>query len=64
MQNNGELNYQLAAGSGMALLMAGNDTSGIGISAILAMLSLFPEVVEKIRQEQEEVSYELQHVQR
>jgi cytochrome P450 len=39
----------------MGLLIAGNDTSGIGISAILAVLSLFPEVLEKIRQEQQEV---------
>lgn len=55
LQNGGQLNYQLAAGSGMALLIAGNDTSGIGISAILAVLSLFPEVLEKIRAEQQEV---------
>lgn len=57
VQNNGKLDFRLAASSGMGLLVAGNDTSGIGVSALLATLSIFPEVADKIRQEQQEVRF-------
>jgi cytochrome P450 len=51
----GAINYAEAASSGIGLIIAGNDTSGLGVSALLATLPLFPEVVEKLRQEQQQV---------
>jgi hypothetical protein len=38
-----------------AVADAGNDTSGLGITALLAILPQFPAVVKKLRQEQREV---------
>jgi cytochrome P450 len=41
----------------MGILVAGNDTSGQGVSAILATLQYFPQVMDKIRQEQQQVRH-------
>ncbi|KAF6266422.1 cytochrome P450 [Scenedesmus sp. NREL 46B-D3] len=54
-EESGAINYAEAASSGIGLIIAGNDTSGLGVSALLATLPLFPEVVEKLRQEQQQV---------
>jgi cytochrome P450 len=51
----GSINYAEAASSGIGLIIAGNDTSGLGVSALLATLPLFPDVVDKLRQEQQQV---------
>jgi cytochrome P450 len=51
------INFAEAASSGIGLIIAGNDTSGLGVSALLATLPLFPDVVEKLRQEQQQVTY-------
>jgi cytochrome P450 len=52
----GSINFAEAASSGIGLIIAGNDTSGLGVSALLATLPLFPEVVQKLRQEQQQVT--------
>lgn len=54
-QNDGKLSYEAAAGSGIGLIIAGNDTSGLGVSALLATLPLFPDVLKRLRQEQQQV---------
>lgn len=51
----GTLSEQQMADAGIGLIIAGNDTSGLGISALLAILPLFPGVMEKLRKEQQEV---------
>jgi cytochrome P450 len=51
----GAINFAEAASSGIGLIIAGNDTSGLGVSALLATLPLFPQVVDKLRQEQQQV---------
>jgi cytochrome P450 len=51
----GNLSEQEMADAGIGLIIAGNDTSGLGISALLAILPLFPKVLERLRQEQQEV---------
>lgn len=61
-QNNGKVNCEIAAQSGMGLLVAGNDTSGQGVSAILATLQYFPKVLDKIRQEQQKVRHAACHM--
>lgn len=43
------------AESGIGLLLAGTDTSGQGSTAALMMVALFPQVLEKLREEQEKV---------
>lgn len=43
------------AESGIGLIIAGNDTSGLGVTALLAVLPLFPDVMDKLRQEQEQL---------
>lgn len=45
------------AESGIGLIIAGNDTSGLGVTALLAVLPLFPEVMDKLRQEQKQVGF-------
>jgi cytochrome P450 len=52
----GSISDDEMAESGMGLIIAGNDTSGLGVTALLAILPLFPEVLDKLRQEQEAVS--------
>lgn len=39
----------------MGLIIAGNDTSGLGVTALLAVLPMFPAVMDKLRQEQQQV---------
>jgi cytochrome P450 len=51
----GNLSEQQMADAGIGLIIAGNDTSGLGITALLAILPQFPAVVKKLRQEQREV---------
>jgi cytochrome P450 len=51
----GALNDDEVAESGMGLIIAGNDTSGLGVTALLAVLPMFPDVLQKMRQEQEQV---------
>lgn len=51
----GSVDYAEAANSGIGLIIAGNDTSGLGVSALLAILPLFPKVMDKLRQEQQQV---------
>lgn len=51
----GVLTEQQMAEAGIGLIIAGNDTSGLGVSALMSILPLFPEVMEKLRQEQQEV---------
>lgn len=55
LQNDGKINYDIAADSGIGLIIGGNDTSGLGVSALLATLPYFPEVLDKLRKEQEQV---------
>jgi cytochrome P450 len=52
----GNLSEQQMADAGIGLIIAGNDTSGLGISALLAILPLFPGVMDRLSQEQREVS--------
>ncbi|WIA35635.1 hypothetical protein OEZ86_004050 [Tetradesmus obliquus] len=54
-QEHNSIDFAEAAASGIGLIIAGNDTSGLGVSALLATLPLFPEVMEKLRQEQQQV---------
>jgi cytochrome P450 len=49
------LNPLELAESGIGLIIAGNDTSGLGVTALLAVLPLFPEVLRKMRAEQQQV---------
>jgi cytochrome P450 len=51
-----ELSVKDVAQAGIGLIIAGNDTSGLGITGLLGMLPMFPEVMQKVRQEQELVS--------
>jgi cytochrome P450 len=51
----GNLSEQQMADAGIGLIIAGNDTSGLGITALLAILPQFPAVMERLRQEQREV---------
>ncbi|KAF6251708.1 cytochrome P450 [Scenedesmus sp. NREL 46B-D3] len=51
----GNLSEQQMADAGIGLIIAGNDTSGLGISALLAILPQFPGVLHRLRQEQREV---------
>ncbi|KAF8071285.1 cyp26b1 [Scenedesmus sp. PABB004] len=51
----GELTDQATAEAGIGLIIAGNDTSGLGITALLALLPLFPDVMRQLRAEQEQV---------
>lgn len=51
----GVLTDQQMAESGIGLIIAGNDTSGLGVSALMSILPLFPEVMEKLRKEQQQV---------
>lgn len=51
----GALNDDEVAESGMGLIIAGNDTSGLGVTALLAVLPMFPDVLQKMRQEQEQL---------
>lgn len=39
----------------MGLIIAGNDTSGLGVTALLAVLPMFPAVLDKLRQEQQQL---------
>lgn len=50
------------ADAGIGLIIAGNDTSGLGISALLAILPLFPGVMERLRKEQQEVGGNLDDI--
>jgi hypothetical protein len=50
-----QLNALELAESGIGLIIAGNDTSGLGVTALLAVLPLFPEVLQKMRAEQQQV---------
>eukprot|EP00878_Enallax_costatus_P040183 GHUV01046192.1.p1 GENE.GHUV01046192.1~~GHUV01046192.1.p1 ORF type:complete len:251 (+),score=76.65 GHUV01046192.1:633-1385(+) len=43
------------AQAGIGLIIAGNDTSGLGVSALMSILPLFPGVMEKLRLEQKEL---------
>eukprot|EP00878_Enallax_costatus_P038061 GHUV01043202.1.p1 GENE.GHUV01043202.1~~GHUV01043202.1.p1 ORF type:complete len:187 (+),score=54.87 GHUV01043202.1:414-974(+) len=43
------------AASGVTLIIAGNDTSGLGIMGMLGLLALKPDVMAKLRREQEQV---------
>lgn len=43
------------ASTGVTLIIAGNDTSGLGIMGMLGLLALKPEVMQKLREEQEKV---------
>jgi cytochrome P450 len=53
-----ELSVADVAQAGIGLIIAGNDTSGLGITGLLGMVPMFPEVMQKVRQEQEQVSGE------
>jgi hypothetical protein len=52
----GHLSAETIAQSGISLLLAGTDTSGGGVTAVMEMVALFPEVMQKLRQEQQQVS--------
>ncbi|WIA35804.1 hypothetical protein OEZ86_004193 [Tetradesmus obliquus] len=54
-QGGAELSEDTIAESGISLLLAGTDTSGGGATAALAMLAQAPEVMQKLRQEQQQV---------
>eukprot|EP00775_Hariotina_reticulata_P012610 gene12610-12740_t len=51
----GHLSAETVAQSGISLLLAGTDTSGGGVTALMEMVALFPEVMQKLRQEQQQV---------
>lgn len=55
-QGGAELSEDTIAESGISLLLAGTDTSGGGSTAALAMLAQFPEAMQRLRQEQQQVS--------
>jgi len=57
VQNEGKVDFRAAAQNGMGLIIAGNDTSGLGVSALLATLPFFPGVMDKLRKEQQQVSH-------
>ncbi|KAF6266277.1 cytochrome P450 [Scenedesmus sp. NREL 46B-D3] len=54
-QGGAELSEDTIAESGISLLLAGTDTSGGGSTAALAMLAQFPEAMQRLRQEQQQV---------
>ncbi|WIA15673.1 hypothetical protein OEZ85_002299 [Tetradesmus obliquus] len=54
-QGGAELSEDTIAESGISLLLAGTDTSGGGATAALAMLAQAPEVMQRLRQEQQQV---------
>lgn len=56
MQGTDTLTDDDIASSGVALIIAGNDTSGLGIMGMLGLLALQPEVMDKLRKEQQQVS--------
>jgi cytochrome P450 len=55
LQGGAELTEDTIAESGISLLLAGTDTSGGGSTAALAMLAQFPQVMQRLRQEQQQV---------
>jgi cytochrome P450 len=54
-QDKASLSDEDVAASGISLIIAGNDTSGLGITALLGLLPLLPAVMERLRQEQQQV---------
>eukprot|EP00879_Flechtneria_rotunda_P021265 GHRR01022404.1.p1 GENE.GHRR01022404.1~~GHRR01022404.1.p1 ORF type:complete len:376 (+),score=150.75 GHRR01022404.1:280-1407(+) len=50
-----ELSDEDVAQSGIGMVIAGNDTSGLGITGILGLLPLMPEVMQLVREEQDEI---------
>lgn len=52
------------AATGVTLIIAGNDTSGLGIMGMLGLLALKQDVMEKLRQEQQQVrlGFQFNHV--
>jgi cytochrome P450 len=62
VQGGAELSEDTIAESGISLLLAGTDTSGGGSTAALAMLAQFPHVIQRLREEQQQVSAELMYV--
>jgi cytochrome P450 len=61
VQGGAELSEDTIAESGISLLLAGTDTSGGGSTAALAMLAQFPHVMQRLREEQQQVSTERIH---
>jgi cytochrome P450 len=43
------------AEAAIGVIIAGNDTSGLGIQGLLGMVAAFPEVLQQLRKEQQEV---------
>jgi cytochrome P450 len=56
LQGGAELGEDTIAESGISLLLAGTDTSGGGSTAALAMLAQFPHVMQRLHEEQQQVS--------
>lgn len=56
LQNSGQVDWQEASASAIGLIIAGNDTSGLGVTALLATLPFFPEVLQKLKKEQQQVN--------
>lgn len=50
-----ELSVEDVAAAGIGLIIAGNDTSGLGITGLLGLLPMFPQVLARVRQEQQQV---------
>jgi cytochrome P450 len=50
-----ELTDKEVAEAGIGLIIAGNDTSGLGLTALLAVLPQFPQVLARLREEQQQV---------
>jgi hypothetical protein len=54
-QDKESLSDEDVAASGISLIIAGNDTSGLGMTALLGLLPLLPAVMGRLRQEQQQV---------